>query len=183
MALRKHFYLAITKFLINRMLVPTLKGKTGNFMKILQFITMVSLFIVLPLSSSAQTTGNNDEQEIFSVLDDFMSTFSNSDPAGHAATYHVPHFRLARGSTSNWETREDVVTAHIRIFGNLSNTDWHHSEWVEREIISISDAKAHVATTVRRFREDGSEIVTFESLYILIKVEGRWGIKFRSSFL
>ena len=152
-------------------------------MKILQSMTLLSLFIVLPLSSSAQTADNNVKQEIFSVLDDFMSTFSNSDPAGHAATYHVPHFRLARGRMSSWDTREDVVTAHVRIFANLSNTDWHHSEWVEREIISISDTKAHVATTVRRFREDGSEIVTFESLYVLIKEDGRWGIKFRSSFL
>ena len=35
-----------------------------------------------------------------------------------------------------------------------------------------SDTKAHVATLVRRFRDDGSEIVTFESLYILIKKKG-----------
>jgi len=152
-------------------------------MKVLQSITLLSLFIMLPLVSFAQSTSNNDEQEILSVLDDFMSSFSGSDPVGHSETYHVPHFRLARGSMSNWATRDDVVTAHIRIFDNLSNTDWHHSEWVEREIISITDTKAHVATSVRRFRDDGSEIVTFESLYILIKVEGRWGIKFRSSFL
>ena len=51
------------------------------------------------------------------------------------------------------------------------------------EVATGSDTKAHVATLVRRFRDDGSEIVTFESLYILIKEEGRWGIKFRSSFL
>ena len=125
-------------------------------MKVLQSITLLSLFIMLPLISFAQSTSNNDEQEVLSVLDDFMSSFSGSDP---------------------------VVTAHIRIFDNLSDTDWHHSEWVEREIINITDTKAHVATRVRRFRDDGSEIVTFESLYILIKVEERWGIKFRSSFL
>ena len=82
----------------------------------------------------------------------------------------------------NWATEEDVVTAHVRIFDRLSNTDWHHSAWVEQNIISITDTKAHVAPTVRRFREDGSEIVTFE-LYILVKQHGRWGIKFRSSFL
>ena len=51
------------------------------------------------------------------------------------------------------------------------------------EVAAGSDTKAHVATLVRRFRDDGSEIVTFESLCILIKEKGRWGIKFRSSFL
>ena len=152
-------------------------------MKAIQSIALLSLLMALPLSGSAQTGGNSDEQQVMSVLDDFMTTFSNSDPAVHAATYHTPHFRLARGSMSNWATEKDVVTAHVRIFDRLSNTDWYHSEWLERNIISITDTKAHVATTVRRFREDGSEIVTFESLYILTKQDGRWGIKFRSSFL
>ena len=90
-------------------------------MKVFQSITLLSLFIMLPLISFAQSTTNNDEQEVLSVLDDFMSSFSGSDPVGHSATYHVPHFRLARGSMSNWATREDVVTAHIRIFDNLSD--------------------------------------------------------------
>ena len=152
-------------------------------MKTLQSIALLSLLMVLPLSGNAQTIGSSDEQQVMSVLDDFMTTFSNSDPAGHAATYHTPRFRLARSSMSNWATEEDVVSAHVRVFDRLSDTDWHHSEWVERDIISITDTKAHVATTVRRYREDGSEIVTFESLYILIKQDGRWGIKFRSSFL
>lgn len=152
-------------------------------MKTPQSMALLFLLILMPLSGSTQTSGENDEQQVMSVLDDFMTTFSNSDSAGHAATYHTPHFRLARGSMSNWATEEDVVFAHVRIFDRLSNTDWHHSEWVERDIINITDTKAHVATSVRRYREDGSEIVTFESLYILVKQGGRWGIKFRSSFL
>ena len=121
------------------------------------------MLMVLPLNGSAQTGNSSDEQQVMSVLDDFMTTFSNSNPAGHAATYHTPHFRLARGSMSSWATEEDVVSAHVRIFDRLSNTDWHHSEWVERDIINITDTKAHVSTSVRRYREDGSEIVTFES--------------------
>ncbi|MEL0324267.1 MAG: hypothetical protein VXA00_07895, partial [Rhodospirillales bacterium] len=121
-------------------------------MKTPQSMALLFLLILMPLSGSTQTSGENDEQQVMSVLDDFMTTFSNSDPAGHAATYHTPHFRLARGSMSNWATEEDVVSAHVRIFDRLSNTDWHHSEWVERDIINITDTKAHVATSVRRYR-------------------------------
>ncbi len=152
-------------------------------MKTLQSIALLSLCTLLSLSGFAQSSSSTDEQEVMAVLDDFMSSFSNSDPTGHAATYHVPHFRLARGRMSSWETREDVVVAHGRIFKNLNDSEWHHSDWLEREIISIDEGKAHVATRVGRFREDGSEIVSFKSLYILIKIEGRWGIKFRSSYL
>ena len=97
-------------------------------MKILQSSVLLSLLMALPLSGNAQTSGSSDEQHVMSVLDDFMTTFSNSDPAGHAATYHTPHFRLARGSMSNWATEEDVVSAHVRLFDRLSNSDWHHSE-------------------------------------------------------
>lgn len=146
-------------------------------------ISLLLLLLAITLMASKAPAETSDEKEIFSVLDDFMTSFSESDPIGHAATYHVPHFRLARGSMSNWEEIEDVITAHVRIFSNLRDTDWHHSEWIERKLIGLTDTKAHIATTVGRFREDGSRIVSFESLYILIKKDGRWGIKFRSSYL
>ena len=152
-------------------------------MKHSKSISLLLLLLALTLTASKLPAETSDEQEIFSVLDDFMTSFSESDPIGHAATYHVPHFRLARGDMSNWEKIEDVITAHERIFRNLSETDWHHSEWIERKLIGLTDTKAHIATTVGRFREDGSQIVIFESLYILIKKDGRWGIKFRSSYL
>lgn len=149
----------------------------------LRHVSLLLLLLLPTLVASKLLAETSDEKEVFSVLDNFMTSFSESDPIGHAATYHVPHFRLARGSMSNWETIEDVVTAHKRIFRNLSETDWHHSEWIERKVIGITDKKAHVATRVGRFREDGSQIVNFESLYILIKKDDQWGIKFRSSYL
>ena len=104
-------------------------------------MALLFLLILMPLSGSTQTSGENDEQQVMSVLDDFMTTFSNSDSAGHAATYHTPHFRLARGSMSNWATEEDVVFAHVRIFDRLSNTDWHHSEWVGEILLTSPTRK------------------------------------------
>jgi len=40
----------------------------------------------------------------------------------------------------------------------------------------------HVDTKFTRCRADGSVISSYESLYILTKEEGRWGVKLRSSF-
>ena len=147
---------------------------------------MSALFIVtfwLSISAAAQSDSSQNEQEVMGVLDAFMASFSASDPQAHTATYHFPHFRLAQGDMASWQTRQDAINAHKFLFKKLPSTGWYRSEWIDREIISINDSKAHVATRFRRLREDGSEIVTAESLYVLTKDNGRWGIKLRSSYL
>ncbi|NCF20608.1 MAG: hypothetical protein GWP63_20420 [Haliea sp.] len=135
------------------------------------------------ISAAAQNGSSQNEQEVMNVLDAFMRSFSARDPEAHTATYHFPHFRLAQGNMASWHKREDAINAHKLLFKHLPSTGWHRSEWIDRKIISISDSKAHVATRFRRLREDGSEIVATESLYVLTKKNGRWGIKLRSSYL
>ena len=122
-------------------------------------------------------------KEVMAVLDAFMASFSASDPKAHTATYHFPHFRLANGSMQSWQTREDAIKAHEQIFPRLRKSGWHRSEWIERNVIGMSETKVHVTTKFRRLRADGSEIVTAESLYVLTLEQGRWGIKLRSSYL
>ena len=137
----------------------------------------------LSISAAAQNDSSQAEEEVMGVLDAFMASFNASDPEAHTATYHFPHFRLAQGNMASWQTREDAINAHKLLFKHLPSTGWHKSEWIGRKFISISDSKVHVATRFRRLREDGSEIVATESLYVLTKVNGRWGIKLRSSYL
>ncbi|MBT1711341.1 hypothetical protein KK062_24075 [Fulvivirgaceae bacterium PWU5] len=38
------------------------------------------------------------------------------------------------------------------------------------------------ATQLTRFRKDGSKLGVYESLYVLTKEDGRWGVKLRSSY-
>jgi len=145
-----------------------------------------ALFILtfwLTISATAQSDSSQTEEEVMGVLDAFMASFNASDPEAHTATLHFPHFRLAQGDMASVQTREDAISTHKFIFKNLPSTGWYRSEWLDRKIISISDSKAHVATRFRRLREDGSEIVATESLYVLTKDNGRWGIKLRSSYL
>jgi len=63
-----------------------------------------------------------------------------------------------------------------------AGSDWHHCRWDRRRIIHLSPDKVHVDTKFTRCRADGSVISSFESLYILTKEDGRWGVKMRSSF-
>lgn len=134
-------------------------------------------------SQSAEIDEKQIEQEAMEVLDEFMATWNARDAVGHSATYHYPHYRLARGTMNVWETKEDAVQGHVVAFKSLPETGWHHSAWVHRRIVTVSENKVHVDTRFTRFREDGSEIGTYDSLYVLIEKDGRWAVKMRSSFL
>jgi len=152
-------------------------------MNVFRACSLVLLTFWCSISFGAESSASRVETEVTAVLDAFMASFNASDPEAHAATYQFPHYRLARGEMLSWETREDAIYAHKSIFAALPTTGWYRSAWVDRKIININDSKVHVATRFTRFRQDGSEIVTAESLYILTKENGRWGIKMRSSYL
>jgi hypothetical protein len=40
----------------------------------------------------------------------------------------------------------------------------------------------HIDTRFNRYRKDGSVLGGFDSIYIVTRVDGRWGIQGRSSF-
>jgi hypothetical protein len=63
-----------------------------------------------------------------------------------------------------------------------ADDDWNRSSWRDRELVQFSAIKAHYALSYTRFRSDDSVIGTYESLYVLTNVAGRWGIRMRSSF-
>lgn len=152
-------------------------------MKSISAKVLLLLLLFPAIAISAEPDRQAIEKEVFAVLDKFMLSFNAMDPVAHVTTYHFPHFRLARGSMKSWETEKEVIETHKRIFKALPATGWHKSSWVHRKIISLSESKVHVDTQFRRVRKDGTEIKTARSLYVLIKVDGKWGIKLRSSFL
>ena len=145
------------------------------------------LFVVLVVFSlpvkAQELQRASVEREAIGVLDAFMSAFNGRDPVALAETYHFPHYRLARGVMSFLETKGAAVQAHVDTYRVLPGSGWHRSEWVQRRIDVVGESKVHVSTRFKRLREDGSEIGTYDSLYIIIKVDGVWGIKMRSSFL
>ena len=133
---------------------------------------------------AAQATPDVDrvsvEREVMAVLDQWMVGFNNRDIDAWEATWHFPHYRLASGQM------RVIESAGLRdgaaVFAGLVRSGWHHSEWERRRIFHLSDTKVHVDTVFVRYREDGSVLASYESLYILTLEDGRWGIKMRSSY-
>jgi hypothetical protein len=120
------------------------------------------------------------QQSCMKVLDAFMDALNAYDSAGMERCMHYPHPRIAVGKVVVYDA---PGSNPMDLFDRLKKEDgWSYSRWVKREVIQCNDDKAHVALSYTRFRADHSVIGTYESLYILTKMDGRWGIQARSSF-
>ena len=114
------------------------------------------------------------------ILDDFMAALNEYDAAGMDKCMHFPHPRIADGKVVVYEKPGNNP---MDLFDRLKKADgWSHSKWDTRELVQHNASKAHWKVSYTRFRADGGVIGVYESLYILTKVDGRWGIQARSSF-
>jgi hypothetical protein len=147
------------------------------------FLIACLLIGMMPGGSVAgrRTTGvaPDIESEVMRLLDEYMTAWNRKDLAAWERTFHFPHYRLASGKM-NVLDRPGLQDA-TRIWASVGS-DWHHSRWDRRRIVHSSADKVHVDTKFTRCRADGSVIGSFESLYIVTKEDGRWGVKMRSSF-
>ncbi len=112
------------------------------------------------------------------VLDDFMTAFNARDIAAWRNTFNFPSVRLA----SNTLTIIDENYHQPDMFGRGSLTEWDHSAWDRREVVHAGDDKVHIDTRFVRYRKDGSVLGAFDSIYVVTRENGHWGVKARSSF-
>lgn len=123
-------------------------------------------------------------QRAFTVTDRFMATFNARDIAGHEATLHFPHVRIASGAVTvipraggDW-----MKQSFERLIAEFIAEGWDHSAWADRRIVQCDATKAHMLTTFVRYRADGSELSRFDSLYVIEYKGGVWGVTARSSY-
>ena len=126
------------------------------------------------------STDKEVQEQCLWVLDEFMAALNRYDAAGMDACMHFPHPRIADGKVVVYDKPGNNP---MDLFDRLKKADgWSHSKWDARELVQHNAAKAHWKVSYTRYRADGSVIGAYESLYILTKVDGRWGIQARSSF-
>ena len=140
------------------------------------------LIALMPGAGTARQKSSPDrriEADVMKVLDEYMEAWNRKDLAAWERTFHFPHYRLASGRMNVLD--KPGMQDAARVWAS-AGSDWHHSKWERRRIISSSPDKVHVDTKFTRYRADGSKIGTYESLYIVTKEDGRWGVKLRSSY-
>jgi hypothetical protein len=151
----------------------------------MKILALAVLFISLGFSASPPqaTTERIDpalEAAAMKLLDEYMAAWNRKDVTAWERTFHFPHYRLASGKMNVLERPGQQDEA--RLWQTMAASGWHHSKWDRRRIVHASADKIHVDTKFTRYRADGSRIGSYESLYILTREDGRWGVKLRSSF-
>jgi hypothetical protein len=118
------------------------------------------------------------EAEARRTIEAFFQAFNKQDAAGMRNTLQFPHIRIASGRTT-------IVATPEQCKGDLAEVlkeGWHHSTLDRVEFVHSAPDKVHAAIAFSRYRADGTRYATYRSLWIITRVEGRWGIQCRSSF-
>lgn len=122
---------------------------------------------------------SESEQAAERLLEEWMAAFNARDMAAWEATFNYPSVRLASGRV----VIIDGPGFHPPdLFERLAATGWHHSEWDHYRVIHSSDDKVHFDTCFSRYRADGSRLGSYDSIYVVTRQEGHWGVQARSSF-
>ena len=111
-------------------------------------------------------------------LDDFMTAFNARDVKAFEATFNFPSVRLASGKLVIIEPGYHQPG----MFEQGALAEWDHSAWERRDIIHAGEDKVHIDTRFTRYRADGGVIGGFDSVYVVTRENGHWGVKARSSF-
>jgi hypothetical protein len=144
-------------------------------------ITPVLLLVVTAVCAAPARAQFGPENAAMGVLDQFMAAFNARDDEAMCRTFHYPHVRFASGAVRTYETY-DACVEQFDFARFAERFGWDHSGWDSRTAVQANTDKVHVVVIFSRYNADDERISQFDSLYIVARVDGRWGIRSRSSF-
>ena len=142
---------------------------------------MKTLTFTLLLLLSPNTWAEAADAGARQVLDDFLDAFNARDEAAWADSLHFPHVRLASQTVNVYQDRDEFIDA-MNMDAFARNLGWSRSTWDEVQVVQKGDDKVHFAVQFSRYNAAGEVFQTFDSLYIVERIDGRWGVRARSSF-
>ena len=122
------------------------------------------------------------EEGALLALDAFMAALNARDAGALYQTLHLPHVRISGDGVAIWATRDELEESYLRDFYARAGPEWDHTVLDSTEVLHSSESKVHVLIQFTRCDRHGGKIATFRSLWIMTRVDGRWGAQARSSF-
>jgi hypothetical protein len=142
---------------------------------------MMAAAALIASACAGSAMAADPEFEARVVMDAFLAAFNARDVDAWAETLHYPHVRLASGAVALYHDRAAFVAAHdLEVFAARSG--WHHSTWDDMRVVHAGPDKVHIAVRFTRHDGAGGVLGSYESLYVVERVDGRWGVRARSSF-
>ncbi len=160
---------------------PARAARTAITLVLLSLGSLAPLLAARAGEPEGVAAAESREQAALRNLDEYMAAFNARDVEAWIGTLNFPHVRIASGQVAVFPDaaafRDNFEFARF-----VAQTGWSRSEWTERRVIHSGPDKVHIAVVFTRFREDGSELARYESLYVVTNQAGHWGVQARSSY-
>ena len=124
----------------------------------------------------------DSEEAATQVLKDGMAALNAGDNKALFDTMHVPHVRLSGNGMLIYATREDLEKDYLDGFAARAGASWHHTILDWTEVLHSSENKVHLYIQWTRYDKDGGLLASHQALWVMTKIDGRWGAQVRSSF-
>lgn len=124
-------------------------------------------------------------QEAIAAFHKWNDAWNDGDIETQISRMHFPHVRLSGNNELQvFEFPNDF--RRVREKGTavkLKAEGWHHTSTLSINAVQAGPEKVHLVIRQSRQHADGTEYNGFDTLWIFTKIDGRWGVQFRSSFL
>lgn len=110
----------------------------------------------------------------------YIDSLNRGDLDGVRAAFHFPHVMLAAAGVEVYPTAPDL--SFDSFYNRVLSQGWVRSTFDGHRVLMASDNKLHLDVWFTRLRADDSVISVHHSMYILTRVDGKWGLQARSSF-
>ena len=114
----------------------------------------------------------------------WLQGFNSRDRDAMVAELHFPHLRLSGSNQIQfWDTAANIHANFDEQTQKIKEEGWVRTDSNLINAIQKGSDKVHLTMIQSRIHSDGSEYNRFQTLWIFIRENERWGVKFRSSFL
>ena len=126
---------------------------------------------------------SNSAQEAIDTFARWAQAFNDRDADAMIAEMHFPHMRLAGTEFQTWVTSNDFKNPQDDMTVALKAEGWHTTITKSVTAAQAGPEKVHLVIRQSLQKVDGTEYNGFDTLWIFTKIDGVWGVQFRSSFL
>ena len=125
---------------------------------------------------------NNDNKdsiilEALKCLDIFSDAFEHEDLKAMDDCCHFPHYIFSGNEVIVWNTRGQI---NNDFFDNLKNMGFKKTVVTMRKPILVSQEKVHFLYSYNRVDINDKIMSSHDNMWILTKIDGKWGIQVRS---
>ena len=127
---------------------------------------------------------NNSEKEaIETALLWNEEGFNKRDRKISVDLMHFPHVRLWNNQFSIFNSEEEFLKGFDLQTQKLEQEGWTDTVTKDIQAVQSDESKVHLLLLQSSRNKNDIEIENFQTLWIMTKIDGKWGIRFRSSFV